>query len=639
MAVQTRRWLWIERLLFGGGLVLLLLAVAVLGLNSSSLPTRWAEAAMARALPGVSVSLASVRLVGIGSLEATAVRLDLEGDGRPEVRSDRVIIDFNLFRWLRGGDPVGAVQTVTVRGVDARLQLPAPAASRSPAREASGPAPTAAQAGRQSPAGALLARLPAGLHFRLSDLHLTLADEQGEIARVAGEAELTRQETPGQSILAGSLVLVEELGAQLELDLQVPVDSSAAWTGNLRLAGDLSAPWIGEFLSRLAGWPQDLALAGPVVIEGTVTGRGLAPAVAFTARGGPVALSTGWAEYRFERLTGRARWAGERLAVEALELVDGATTVTAEGVITAAGMDLAFRGERVPLGSYAPFLAGHLDGQAEADGRIEGEWGALRVAGRLVAPGATVMGGQVDRLTATLAWAGGRLELSEAEIRAGDGRIAGSGWWRPDEDGGFLQGDITSEGFALQRLASARALGLAGSVDGRVHLEGPLSDPALKGRIEAARLAAGPAVFENVAGTFGGSWGRVEIEQLSGRRVDGGSYQVTGWVGPRVGGAPAGGAGLDVELYVVDESLPEIASLLGYRFPSYLLAGRFDGRARLGGSLAAPTGSARLELKDSPLLGEELVTQLDLRFGDGAVQVERLRRHPLRSGLDSWVPS
>lgn len=637
--MQTRRWLWIERLLFGGGLLLLLLAVAVLGLNSSSLPTHWAEEALARALPGVSVNLGSVRLVGLGSLEATAVRLDLEGDGRPEVRSDRVIIDFNLFRWLRGGDPVKAVHTVTVRGVDAHLELSGFTATGPAARDASGPIATTGRVQRRSQAGTLLARLPAGLHLRLSDVHLTLADQQGEIARMTGEAELTRQETAGQSVLAGSVVLVEETGAQLEMDLQVPVDSGAAWTGKLRLAGDLAAPWLGQLLGRLAGWPQGLAFSGPVVIDGTVTGRGPAPEVALTARGGPLAVSTSWAEYRFDRLTGRARWVDDQLAVEELELVDGATTVTAGGSITASGMDLAFRGESLPLGRYAPFLAGYLDGEAGADGQIRGQWGGLRVEGWVTAPGATVMGGQVDQVTAELAWSEGRLEFSQAEIAAGDGRIAGSGWWRPGEDGGRLQGDIMSDGFALQRLAPARALGLAGAVHGRVHLEGPWSDPALDGRIEAARLAAGPAAFQDVAGSFGGTWSRIEIQQLSGRRVDGGSYQVTGWVGPRVSGAPAGGAGLDVELYVVDESLPEIAGLLGYRFPSYLLAGRFDGRAHLGGSLAAPTGSARLELKDSPLLGEELVTQLDLRFGNGAVQVERLRRHPLRTGLDSWVPS
>src|SRR5690606_37209266 len=136
------------------------------------------------------------------------------------------------------------------------------------------------------------------------------------------------------------------------------------------------------------------------------------------------------------------------------------------------------------------------------------------------------------------------------------------------------------------------------------------------------RLVAGPATFEEVAGTFGGTWSQVRIEALAGRRVGGGQYQVSGWVGHQVGDGGSPGAGLDVELYVVDESQPEMAALLGYQFPSYL-----------------PAGRARLELKDSPLLGEELVTQLDLRFGDGAVRVERVRRHPLRTGLDSWVPS
>lgn len=636
--MQTRRWLWIERLLFGGGLFLLLLAVAVLGLNSSNLPTRWAEEALARALPGVSVELGSVRLTGTSSLEATALRLDLEGDGRPDLRSDRVTIGFNLFRWLTGGDPLGAVHTVNIRGVHARLELPKPVAQGPGPRGAEG-IPVTARIEPANPASALLARLPAGLHFQVSELDLTLADGQGEIARMAGEAELVRKEAAHQSAIAGSLVLVEEGGARLEAELEVPVNADATWTGELQLTGDLSAPWLGQLMGRLAGWPGDLVLSGPVAIDGTITGKGLAPEVDLTARGGPVVLSTTWADYRFDQLTAQARWAEDQLTVQELELVDGSATVAAEGWVSASGVHLAVRGERLPLATYVPFLEGYLGGEAALEGQVRGEWGGVQLEGRVIAPEATLMGGEVDQVEADLAWSGGRLHLSRAEVAAGSGRISGSGWWRPGEDGGELAADVASEDFALQLLAPARALGLAGRVDGEVHLAGPLSDPALTGRLETARLVAGPATFEEVAGTFGGTWGRVQVEQLTGRRVAGGSYQVTGWLGPEVSGAPAGGAGLDVELYVVDESLPEIAGLLGYDFPSYLLSGRFDGRAQLGGSLAAPTGSARLELKDSPLLGEELVTQLDLRFGDGAVRVERLRRHPLRTGLDSWVPS
>src|SRR5690606_14206544 len=122
--VQTRRWLWMERLLLGGGLVLLLVALAVLGLNSSRLPTRWAEEALARALPGVGVELGSVRLTGLRALEATALRVDLDGDGRPDVRADRVTLGFDLLRGLAAKDLLGAVERVTIWGAHARVEWP-----------------------------------------------------------------------------------------------------------------------------------------------------------------------------------------------------------------------------------------------------------------------------------------------------------------------------------------------------------------------------------------------------------------------------------------------------------------------------------------------------------------------------------
>ncbi len=205
--MQTRRWLWMERLLLGGGLVLLLVALAVLGLNSSRLPTRWAEEALARALPGVGVELGSVRLTGLRALEATALRVDLDGDGRPDVRADRVTLGFDLLRGLAGKDLLGAVERVTIWGVHARVEWPQ-AASPAPSPGRTGGLPSGPDR-PSDPAAGLLARLPAGLLVQIREADLTLADGQGELVRLAGEATLTREdEADGR--LAGSLVLVDQ---------------------------------------------------------------------------------------------------------------------------------------------------------------------------------------------------------------------------------------------------------------------------------------------------------------------------------------------------------------------------------------------------------------------------------------------
>lgn len=633
--MQTRRWLWMERLLLGGGLVLLLVALAVLGLNSSRLPTRWAEEALARALPGVGVELGSVRLTGLRALEATALRVDLDGDGRPDVRADRVTLGFDLLRGLAAKDLLGAVERVTIWGVHARVEWPQ-AASPAPSPGRTGGLPSGPDR-PSDPAAGLLARLPAGLLVQIREADLTLADGQGELVRLAGEATLTREdEADGR--LAGSLVLVDQGGSRLAVELGIPVEAGA-WSGTFQLAADLGAPWVSQVLARVEGWPRGIALTGPVTVAGTLSGSGPWPQVELAAEGGPVTIATPWATYPMEQLEARARWAGGPLILEALKLRDGPAALVADGQLDPKGLQLAVRGERLPLARYLPVLEGYVDGEGALEGHVDGPWGALRLDGVVTAPVAAVMGGEVDALEAEVAWDQGRLQIARAEVQAGPGRLTASGWWQPGEGGGQLAADVTSQGFPLQLLAPFRALGLAGRVDGQVRLEGPVGDPALTAQLASARLVAGPATFEEVAGTFGGTWSQVRIEALAGRRVGGGQYQVSGWVGPQVGDGGSPGAGLDVELYVVDESLPEMAALLGYQFPSYLLAGRFDGRARLEGSLAAPAGSARLELKDSPLLGEELVTQLDLRFGDGAVRVERVRRHPLRTGLDSWVPS
>ncbi|BAS28963.1 translocation/assembly module TamB domain-containing protein [Limnochorda pilosa] len=635
--------MWIERLLFAGSLLILLTAVAILGVNSSGLPARWAEEALVGAFPGVGAELGSVRFTGPGSLEASALRLDLDGDGNPDVRSEAVSIRFNLLRWIRDRDPVAATHAVVVRGVHARLLLPEgepPAPKTAGARQAPDPAgETPSEQAR-----VLLARLPQGVHLRVEEAEVTLADAAGEIARLSGRAEAVRAATPGRNALELRLAVEEEAGARLGVEAQVPLDRAGLWAGEVHATGDLSAPWITRLLQRVDGWPQAIQLAGPVGLDGTLAGHGEWPRLRMEVRGAPVtvdARAAGWPRYRFDTLSGWMTWEEGGLRLEPLRLDDGRAVLTASGRISAEGPAVDLQGERLPLERYLPFVAGFLKGEAALEGRMSGSWADLTLAGSVTAPHPTLLGGEVDRLRAELAWTQGRLQVSQGVVELGEGRLEGAGWWRPgDAPGGTLQADLRSKGFPLQALQAARVLGLGGQADGEVHLEGAPRDPSISGRASSARLVMGPARFDQVEGAFSGSWNRLHLEQLTARRVEGGRYRVTGWMGPGVDGAVAGeGPGLDLEVEVTDESLPAVAALLGYKLPSYLLTGRFDGRAEVGGNQSNPTGSARLELKEGPIMGQELVTQLDLRFGNGAVRVERLRRHPLRTGLDTWVPS
>gem|GEM_PF-4392312 len=432
------------------------------------------------------------------------------------------------------------MERVTIWGVHARVEWPQ-AASPAPSPGRTGGLPSGPDR-PSDPAAGLLARLPAGLLVQIREADLTLADGQGELVRLAGEATLTREdEADGR--LAGSLVLVDQGGSRLAVELGIPVEAGA-WSGTFQLAADLGAPWVSQVLARVEGWPRGIALTGPVTVAGTLSGSGPWPQVELAAEGGPVTIATPWATYPMEQLEARARWAGGPLILEALKLRDGPAALVADGQLDPKGLQLAVRGERLPLARYLPVLEGYVDGEGALEGHVDGPWGALRLDGVVTAPVATVMGGEVDALEAEVAWDQGRLQIARAEVHAGPGRLTASGWWQPGEGGGQLAADVTSQGFPLQLLAPFRALGLAGRVDGQVRLEGPVGDPALTAQLASARLVAGPATFEEVAGTFGGTWSQVRIEALAGRRVGGGQYQVSGWVGPQVGdgGLPRGGA-------------------------------------------------------------------------------------------------
>lgn len=640
MADLTRRWIWLERLLFAGSFLLLLSAVAVLGINSSSLPARWAEEALVAAFPGVGVNLGSVRLTGPGSLEATALRVDLDADGRPDFRSDRVAIRFGLFRWLRQGDPLGAVTAVTVRGVHMRLVLP----EETPPATGSGSSGAVRDTGRGDPgllSRELLDRLPRGIELRVEEADLTLADAAGEIIRLVGEGEVIRTAGQDGDAFQVSLAVEEPSGARLAAAVQVPVTPAGPWRGEVHAATDLAAPWLERLLGRLQGWPREVRAAGPLGVNGALSGRGTLPNVTIELEGAPMDLETGWSRYRFDQIVARLTWGTNGLRLDSLRAEDGPAVITASGSLSMAGPELDVRAERLALARYVPFLQEYLEGEAGLLGRVSGPWSDLRLEGSVTALHPTLLGGEVERLEADLAWAGGALQVIKARAVSGDGSLAGTGWWRPGAPaGGIVEADVHADDFAIQTFPLARRMGLGGQVDGAVRLEGALADPAVTGQILSQRLLVGPAAFTNVEGVFGGSWQRLHVERLTAQRVDGGSYQISGWIGAGVDGAhPEQGPGLQLHVEATGESLPDVAALLGYQLPSYLLTGRFDGRAQVGGNTSNPTGSARLELKDSPLLGEELVTQLDLRFGDGSVRVERLRRHPLRTGLDTWNPT
>ncbi len=223
------------------------------------------------------------------------------------------------------------------------------------------------------------------------------------------------------------------------MELGIPVEAGA-WSGTFQLAADLGAPWVSQVLARVEGWPRGIALTGPVTVAGTLSGSGPWPQVELAAEGGPVTIATPWATYPMEQLEARARWAGGPLILEALKLRDGPAALVADGQLDPKGLQLAVRGERLPLARYLPVLEGYVDGEGALEGHVDGPWGALRLDGVVTAPVATVMGGEVDALEAEVAWDQGRLQIAGLKSRrapggspprAGGSRARGAASWPP----------------------------------------------------------------------------------------------------------------------------------------------------------------------------------------------------------------
>src|SRR5690554_1991392 len=261
-------------------------------------------------------------------------------------------------------------------------------------------------------------------------------------------------------------------------------------------------------------------------------------------------LETGWSRSRFDQIVARLTWGTNGLRLDSLRAEDGPAVITASGSLSMAGPELDVRAERLALARYVPFLQEYLEGEAGLLGRVSGPWSDLRLEGSVTALHPTLLGGEVERLEADLAWAGGALQVIKARAVSGDGSLAGTGWWRPGAPaGGIVEADVHADDFAIQTFPLARRMGLGGQVDGAVRLEGALADPAVTRQILSQRLLVGPAAFTNVEGVFGGSWQRLHVERLTAQRVDGGSYQISGWIGAGVDGAhPEQGPGLQLHV-------------------------------------------------------------------------------------------
>ncbi|WP_119418487.1 translocation/assembly module TamB domain-containing protein [Desertibaculum subflavum] len=97
--------------------------------------------------------------------------------------------------------------------------------------------------------------------------------------------------------------------------------------------------------------------------------------------------------------------------------------------------------------------------------------------------------GDAPRLTAELARAPGRpLQVAQARLQLAAGTVTASG--SLDADGQSLEAEIAARVPDLARLSELAGQALAGRADLTAHVSGPIADPAARGQIKIADLAA-----------------------------------------------------------------------------------------------------------------------------------------------------
>ncbi len=298
-------------------------------------------------------------------------------------------------------------------------------------------------------------------------------------------------------------IAVDELaltaGAQ-RITLSGHAGASGAADATLRASGIGVAALCG----LMAKGPR---CGGTLTADARLTGTAAAPQLTATAAIDQLRID----DAVYGPLTARAQYAARALAVQGRLSYAQAGDLDVEGTVP---IDLAWSGERHDLSSapvslalrtqgldlaflraVAPTVVRRSDGRLTANLRLRGAWNDLRAEGgadlTMQRLELTATGVPYEDVRLRLRAAESSIVVEELSARGGDGTLTGSGrialtGLRPGE------ADVRVR---LSRFLAVRLPAYEAATDGDLTIGGPLTAPAIRGRIDLTRAVVRPSVL------------------------------------------------------------------------------------------------------------------------------------------------
>jgi translocation and assembly module TamB len=124
-------------------------------------------------------------------------------------------------------------------------------------------------------------------------------------------------------------------------------------------------------------------------------------------------------------------------------------------------------------------------------------------------------GMQFDRLSGQLHMEHGEIQLSQAELRRGDGLVKGSVLYRPQEQ--HIEFDLVGRGIALDKVKAVQspALPVSGELEFDLKGSGPLLAPVAQGNLRLTGLKTGTELQGDLSGTFKSDGNNLDVSLTS----------------------------------------------------------------------------------------------------------------------------
>ncbi len=381
-----------------------------------------------------------------------------------------------------------------------------------------------------------------------------------------------------------------------------------------------------EGLSARAGL-QGMSVGGSADFTGRLTGTSAAPVLsgAVTAWGGHV----GPVPFAFAR--GDLTMSPQGIASRSLAFEDGAASYQISGglrftPLAAANLHLDAEGVPATLlfggASGPPPVTGTLTAHVSLDGPLAHPSGV----GQVTLVGGSIGGQRVDRVDASLAEDGRRVQIRSFDAQRADARLHAAGTVDP-------QGpvDLSVSASRISLLDLSAAMGLTPAPRGTLQLEGAvhgtLRSPEVTGTLRVPDLVLGGQAFD-ASGTITYRSGRLRVEPLA-LTQGAARYSLTGDL--YLGAHPS----VDLALDVHNGQVATILQAGGLSLPAPA-TGTINGAIQVTGPLTDPSAHLALTLADAKVGGMPFGTGVaDLTLSHGAIDIRQLELHPGQGQIEA----